>query len=98
MEAKSPDTIRRSAGTMTPSLILTMSPGTKLAASTVAHLPSRSAVASGASPFFNAASAFDAFMSCHRSRAALNTSRAVMMTTSCQCPRMAETMAAASIM
>src|SRR5262249_34048674 len=51
MEAYSPPTSRRSAGTMTPSLILTMSPGTSVAVATSCHLPSRIAVASGASPF-----------------------------------------------
>src|SRR5262249_34839323 len=51
MEAYSPPTSRRSAGTMTPSLILTMSPGTSVAVATSCHLPSRTAVASGASPF-----------------------------------------------
>src|SRR5262249_48578959 len=55
MDAYSPPTSRRSAGTITPSLILTMSPGTSVAAATSCHLPSRIAVASGASPFLSAA-------------------------------------------
>ena len=74
-----------------------MSPGTRFAASTVLQAPSRSTVACGASPFFSAASAFDALRSCQRSSAALKTRSAAMMTKSCQCPRMAETTAAASI-
>ena len=44
-----------------------------------------------------AASAFDAFMSCHRSSAALNSNRPAMMAKSSQWPRKAEIAAAASI-
>jgi hypothetical protein len=83
---------------MTPSLILTMSPGTSVAAATSCHLPSRIAVASGASPFLSAASALDALRSCQNSSAALKNSSAAMMAKSSQCPIMAETIAAASIM
>ena len=63
-----------------------MSPGTSVAASTVCHLPSRMAVASGARPFFSAASAFEALRSCQNSSAALNNSRELMMTKSSQWP------------
>jgi hypothetical protein len=64
----------------------------------VATFPSRSAVALRARPFFSAASAFEAFMSCQSSRPALNSSKPAMMTKSSQRPRMADTTAAASIM
>jgi hypothetical protein len=55
-------------------------------------------VAFSARPFFKAASAFDAFMSCQNSRPALNTSKPAMMKKSSQRPSRADTMAAASIM
>ena len=64
----------------------------------VAHLPSRLTVATGASPFFSAARAFDALRSCQNSSAALKNRRPVMMTKSPQWPSTAETAAAASIM
>src|SRR6516165_6611506 len=97
MEAYSPPTSRRSAGTMTPSLILTMSPGTSVAAASVCHLPSRITVASGASPFLNAASALEALRSCQNSSPALKNNSAAMMAKSSQCPMIADTSAAASI-
>jgi hypothetical protein len=83
---------------MTPSLISTTSPGTRPAASMVAHLPSRLTNASGASPFLSAASAFEALRSCQNSSAALKNSRPAMMVKSPQWPSTAETAAAASIM
>src|SRR5262249_39663013 len=60
MEAYSPPTSRRSAGTITPSPIFTMSPGTSGAAATPCHLPSRLPGASGAGPLPPAARALDA--------------------------------------
>jgi hypothetical protein len=83
---------------MTPSLIVTMSPGTSIAASIVRHLPSRMTVASGASPFLSAARALDALRSCQNSSAALKNNSPVMTAKSPQCPMTAETIAAASIM
>ncbi len=75
-----------------------MSPGTRFAAGTVDQAPARSTVASGARPFSSAASAFEALRSCQKSSAALKISRPAMMAKSCQWPRIAETIAAASIM
>ena len=83
---------------MTPSLILTMSPGTSVAAASVCHLPSRMTVASGASPFLSAASALEALRSCQNSSPALKNNSAAMMAKSSQCPMIADTSAAASIM
>jgi hypothetical protein len=61
-------------------------------------LPSRRTVASGASPFFSAASALEALRSCQNSSAALKNNRPAMMAKSSQWPMIADTIAAASIM
>jgi len=56
---------------MSPPVTLTTSPGTMSAASTLPHAPSRSTRAFSASPFFSAASALAALLSCQKPTAAL---------------------------
>ena len=75
-----------------------MSPGARVAAGTVCHWPSRSAVASGAKLPLSAARALDALRLCQNSNPALNSSRPAMTMKSSQRPRKADTSAATSIM
>ncbi|CAI0406935.1 unnamed protein product [Linum tenue] len=59
----SPSRRRASAGMISPSLMLTMSPGTKTAASSSLHLPFRRTLAFGASRAMRAAAALPALFS-----------------------------------
>mmetsp|Transcript_9427 Transcript_9427/g.27257 ORF Transcript_9427/g.27257 Transcript_9427/m.27257 type:complete len:220 (-) Transcript_9427:95-754(-) len=66
-------THRRSAGTLSPALTSTTSPGTKSSASTCCQVPSRSTCAWSGCNLFKASSAFSALDSCHTPTKALAT-------------------------
>ena len=84
---------RRSAGTRSPALRMTTSPGTSCQLSTVCFLPSRSTRALGEDSFFSASMALSARSSWTVPITALHTTIARMMmeSTYSRSPRMAET-------
>lgn len=91
------ETMRRSAGTLSPEASSTMSPGTSCAAATSCRSPPRSTVACGESMRRMASSADSALPSCTKPMRALMTTAPSSTPVSIQCPSPAVTAADTSI-